>query len=123
MHFTIHLSCSIEANMNTMKARIVWFPEKLSTINFDTLENKIDWDQEHLETVRQYMKEDGLLFPAIFKDDEIHCGHYRFKVAKEMGYDGIDAYKVKTFKEVLKLTAFTELCYKHYKEYKDKNYV
>jgi len=109
--------------MNTMKARIVWFPEKLSTINFDTLENKIDWDQEHLETVRKYMKEDGLLFPAVFKDNEIHCGHYRFKVAKEMGYDGIDAYKVKTFKEVLKLTTFTELCYKHYKEYKDKNYV
>jgi hypothetical protein len=40
-----------------------------------------------------------------------------------MGYDGIDAYKVDTFKDALHLTNFTELCYKHYKEYKDKNYV
>jgi hypothetical protein len=106
-----------------MKAKIVWFPDKLSFITEDNLENKIDWDQEHLNTVRQYMKEDGLLFPAVFKDNEIHCGHYRFKVAKEMGYGGVDAYKVNTFKEALKLTTFTELCYKHYKEYKEKNYV
>jgi hypothetical protein len=69
------------------------------------------------------MKEDGLLFPAVFKDSEIHCGHYRFKIAKEMGYDGMDAYKVDTFKEALHLTNFSELCYKHYKEYKDKNYI
>ena len=109
--------------MNVMKARIVWCPRKLSTINFDILENKIEWDLEHLKNVRKYMKEDGLLFPAVFKDNEIHCGHYRFKVAKEMGYEGIDAYKVDTFKEALKLTQFTELCYKHYKEYKEKNYV
>jgi hypothetical protein len=109
--------------MNILKAKIVWFPDKLSFITEDSLENKIDWNQEHLETVRKYMKEDGLLFPAVFKDDEIHCGHYRFKVAKEMGYDGIDAYKVDTYKEVLQLTKFSELCYKHYKEYKEKKYV
>jgi hypothetical protein len=29
-----------------------------------------------------------------------------------MGYDGIDAYKVDTFKDALHLTKFTELCYK-----------
>jgi len=109
--------------MNILKAKIVWFPDKLSFIKEDILENKIDWDQKHLETVRKYMKEDGLLFPAVFKDNEIHCGHYRFKVAKEMGYDGIAAYKVNTFAEALHLTKFTELCYKHYKEYKEKNYV
>ena len=109
--------------MAIMKAKIVWFPEKLKSISFDILENKIDWNQNHLDTVRKYMKEDGLLFPAVFKDNEIHCGHYRFKVAKEMGYDGIEAYKVNTYKEVLQLTNFSELCYKHYKEYKDKNYV
>jgi len=109
--------------MNIMKARIVWFPERLSYIDFDSLQDKIDWDQEHLNNVRKYMKEDGLLFPAVFKDGEIHCGHYRFKIAKEMGYDGIDAYKVDTFKDALNLTKFTELCYKHYKEYKDKNYI
>ena len=109
--------------MNIMKARIIWFPERLSYIDFDSLQDKIDWDQEHLKTVRKYMKEDGLLFPAVFKDSEIHCGHYRFKIAKEMGYDGIDAYKVDTFKEALHLTNFSELCYKHYKEYKDKNYI
>jgi hypothetical protein len=40
-----------------------------------------------------------------------------------MGYDGIEAYKVGTYKEVLQLTNFSELCYKHYKEYKEKNYV
>jgi len=109
--------------MSTMKAKIVWFPDKLSSITEDSLENKIDWDQKHLETVRRYMKEDGLLFPAVFKDDEIHCGHYRFRVAKEMGFDGIEAYKVDTFAEALNLTKFTELCYKHYKEYKEKNYL
>jgi len=109
--------------MKIMKAKIVWFPEKLSAINFDSLENKMEWDQEHLKTVRKYMEEDGLLFPAVFKDDEIHCGHYRFKIAKEMGYDGIDAYKVDTFKEALHLTNFSQLCYKHYKEYKENNYL
>jgi len=109
--------------MKIMKARIIWFPERLSYINFDTLQDKIDWDQDHLKTVRQFMKKDGLIFPAVFKDKEIHCGHYRFKIAKEMGYDGIDAYKVDTFKEALNLTNFSELCYKHYKEYKEKNYV
>jgi hypothetical protein len=40
-----------------------------------------------------------------------------------MGYDGIEAYKVDTFKDALRLTNFSELCYKHYKEYKEKNYV
>ena len=99
--------------MNIMKARIIWFPERLSYIDFDSLQDKIDWDQEHLETVRKYMKEDGLLFPAVFKDDEIHCGHYRFKVAKEMGYGGIDAYKVDTFKEVLQLTTMYFIIFKY----------
>ena len=46
--------------MNIMKARIIWFPERLSYIDFDSLQYKIDWDQEHLENVRKYMKEDGL---------------------------------------------------------------
>jgi len=40
-----------------MKARIIWFPEKLSYIDFDSLQDKIEWDQEHLKTVRKYMKE------------------------------------------------------------------
>jgi len=109
--------------MNIMKARIVWFPEKLSYINFDSLQDKIDYDPDHLNTVREYIEKDGLLFPGVFKDEEIHCGHYRFKIAKEMGYDGIEAYKVDTFAEALHLTEFSELCYKHYKEYKEKNYV
>ena len=34
--------------MKIMKAKIVWFPEKLSSIDFDSLENKMEWDQEHL---------------------------------------------------------------------------
>ena len=109
--------------MKIMKAKIVWFPEKLSSINFDSLENKIEWDQEHLDSVRKFMKQDGLLFPGVFKDGEIHCGHYRFKIAKEMGYDGIDAYKVDSFKDALHLTNFSQLCYKHYQEYKENNYL
>jgi hypothetical protein len=32
--------------MNIMKARIIWFPERLSYIDFDSLQDKIDWDQE-----------------------------------------------------------------------------
>jgi len=51
--------------MNIMKARIVWFPERLSYMDFDSLQDKIDWDKRHL-------------------------------------------------------TNFTELCYIHFKEYKDK---
>ena len=59
--------------MKIMKAKIVWFPEKLSSINFDSLENKMEWDQEHLKTVRKFMEQDGLLFPGVFKDGEIIC--------------------------------------------------
>lgn len=109
--------------MKIMKAKIVWFPEKLSFIDFDSLENKMEWDQEHLKTVRKFMEQDGLLFPGVLKDGEIHCGHYRFKIAKEMGYDGIDAYKVDSFKDALHLTNFSQLCYKHYQEYKENNYL
>jgi len=43
--------------------------------------------------------------------------------AKEMGYDGIDAYRVDTFKDALHLTNFSQLCYKHYQEYKENNYL
>ena len=32
--------------MKIMKAKIVWFPKKLSFINFDSLENKMEWDLE-----------------------------------------------------------------------------
>ena len=32
-------------------------------------------------------------------------------------------YEAEDFKDVLLLTEFTELCYKHYKEYKAKNYL
>ena len=53
--------------MNIMKARIVWFPELLTYIDYDYLEDSVSWDQEqdHLANVRKYLKEDGLLFPAI----------------------------------------------------------
>ena len=73
-----------------MKARIIWFPNKLTTINFDYLQNNdsINWDEphetQHLKNVRGYMKEDGLLFPGVImfnpqkQKDEIHCGHFRF---------------------------------------------
>jgi hypothetical protein len=101
-----------------LNAKIIWFPKKLTQITFDKISNIISWDEKHLNDVRQYIKEDGLLFPGVIKNEEIHCGHYRFKVAKEMGYEGMDVYQVETFKEVLELTKFSELCYKHYKEYK-----
>ena len=109
--------------MNVIKARIIWFPQKLSTINFDILENKIEWDLEHLNQVKKYMKEDGLLFPGVVFDGEIHCGHYRFKIAKELGFDGIEVYTANSFKEANELRQFTELCYKHYKEYKELKYL
>ena len=57
--------------MNIMKARIIWFPHKLTTINFDYLQNNdsINWDEphetQHLKNVREFMKEDGLLSPAL----------------------------------------------------------
>ena len=107
-----------------LQAKIIWFPEYLTSINYDYLEDTIDWKKDHLENVRNYMKEDGLLYPGIImynqenKKYEIHCGHYRFKVAKEMGYSGINVYKVKDYKDVLYLTKFTEKCYQHYLELK-----
>ena len=75
------------------------------------------------------MEEDGLLFPGVVmynrhvKKMELHCGHYRFKVAKEMGYDGIDVYEVNNYKDVLYLTKFTENCYKQYLELKKIKYI
>ena len=57
--------------MNIMKARIIWFPNKLTTINFDYLQNNdsINWEEphetQHLKNVREFMKEDGLLFPGV----------------------------------------------------------
>jgi hypothetical protein len=116
--------------MNIMKARIIWFPKKLTTINFDYLQNNdsINWDEpnetQHLKNVREFMKQDGLLFPGVImfnpqkEKDEIHCGHFRFKVAQEMGYDGIDAYRVTHPRDIMYLTYFTETCYRHYKELK-----
>jgi ParB-like chromosome segregation protein Spo0J len=106
-----------------MKARIIWFPERLSYIDFNSLQDKIEWNHEHLETVRKYIKEDGLLFPGVVFDGEIHCGHYRFKIAKELGFDGIEVYNASSFKEANELRQFTELCYKHYKEYKELKYL
>jgi hypothetical protein len=117
--------------MNIMKARIIWFPNKLTTINFDYLQNNdsINWEEshetQHLKNVRDFMKEDGLLFPGVIMfntvthKDEIHCGHFRFKVAEEMGYDGIEAYRVQHPRDIGYLTAFTEMCYKHYVELKN----
>jgi len=107
-----------------LQAKIIWFPEYLTSINYDYLEDTINWKEDHLENVRNYMKEDGLLYPGIImynqenKKYEIHCGHYRFKVAKEMGYSGMNVYKVKNYKDVLYLTKFTEKCYQHYLELK-----
>jgi hypothetical protein len=106
-----------------MKAKIIWLPELLTYITEDNLENTIPWNEHHLNAVRTSMKTDNLLFPGVMKEKEIHCGHYRFKIAKEMGYDGIQMYRATTFKEVLKLTKFTELCYEHYKEYKKGDYI
>tara|TARA_R100001509_G_scaffold132729_1_gene86255 strand:- start:6738 stop:7082 length:345 start_codon:yes stop_codon:yes gene_type:complete len=103
--------------MKILKAKIKWFPKKIINVTKDNL--KIDWEQKHLDQVKKFMKKDGLMFPGVIKDDEIHCGHYRLKIAKEMGYDGIEMYNVDTFKEVLYLTQFSELCYKHYKELKE----
>jgi|TARA_R100000656_G_scaffold124563_1_gene103046 hypothetical protein len=109
----------------------VWFPKKLTIINFDYLQNNdsINWEEphetQHLKNVRKFMKEDGLLFPGVImfnpvtQKDEIHCGHFRFKVAEEMGYDGIEVYRVQHPRDIGYLTAFTEMCYKHYIELKD----
>jgi len=117
--------------MNIMKARIIWFPHRLTIINFDYLQNNdsINWNDDHeiqhLKNIREFMKEDGLLFPGVImfnpqqEKDEIHCGHFRFKVAQEMGYQGIEAYRAKHPRDILYLTAFTEMCYKHYIELKD----
>ena len=44
-----------------LQAKIIWFPEYLTSINYDYLEDTIDWKEDHLENVRNYMKEDGLL--------------------------------------------------------------
>ena len=66
-----------------------------------------------------------LQFPGVImfnpqkQKDEIHCGHFRFKVAEEMGYEGIEAYRVNPPRDILYLTAFTETCYKHYIELKN----
>lgn len=111
--------------MNIMKARIVWFPEKINVITVDYLadQGKIPWEKDHLKQVKSFMEQDGLLFPGVSFQGEIHCGHYRFKIAKEMGYDGMQMYEASDFKDVLSLTQFTELCYKHYKEYKEKKYL
>ena len=117
--------------MTILKARIVWFPKKLTVINFDYLQNNdsINWEEphetQHLQNVRKFMKEDGLLFPGVImfnpvtQKDEIHCGHFRFKVAEEMGYEGIEVYRVQHPRDIGYLTAFTEICYKHYIELKD----
>ena len=98
-----------------LRARIIWFPKLLTSITYDTLEDKIPWEQKHLTDVKKSMQEDGLLFPGVIHKNEIHCGHYRFKVAREMGYTGIEVYEANNYEHVLKLTKFTELCYKHYK--------
>ena len=115
--------------MQCLKAKIIWFPNYLESITEDYLEEQIDWEKDHLNNVRRYMEEDGLLFPGVVmynrhvKKMELHCGHYRFKVAKEMGYDGIDVYEVNNYKDVLYLTNFTENCYKQYLELKKIKYI
>lgn len=111
--------------MKIMKAKIVWFPEKINIITVDYLadEGKIAWEEDHLHKVKKYMKEDGLIFPGVVFAKEIHCGHYRFKIAKELNYDGIEVYNASSFKEANELRQFTELCYKHYKEYKKLKYL
>jgi hypothetical protein len=111
--------------MKIIKAKIVWFPEKINSITVDYLadQGKIPWEKNHLNKVRSFMEQDGLLFPGVSFQGEIHCGHYRFRIAKEMGYDGMQMYEASDFKDVLSLTQFTELCYKHYKEYKEKKYL
>ena len=40
-------------------------------------------------------------------------------LAEEMGYDGIEVYRVQHPRDIGYLTAFTEMCYKHYIELKD----
>lgn len=110
--------------MSILKAKIVWFPDYLTSITYDYLEDSMEWKEDHLEKVRSLMKEDGLMFPGVVmynsksKKFEIHCGHYRFKIAKEMGYSGIDVYKVYNYADVLYLTKFIEKCYEHYIELK-----
>jgi len=116
-----------------MKAKIIWFPDKLTSINFDYLQNNdsINWNKEkqHLENIRNFMREDGLLFPGVImynpqkEKDEIHCGHFRFRVAQEMGFDGIEAYRVTHPKDIMYLTYFSEICYKHYIELKNIKHI
>ena len=111
--------------MTILKARIVWFPKKLTVINFDSINWEEPHETQHLQNVRKFMKEDGLLFPGVImfnpvtQKDEIHCGHFRFKVAEEMGYEGIEVYRVQHPRDIGYLTAFTETCYKHYIELKN----
>lgn len=111
--------------MSIIRAKIVWLPQKITTITKDYLadEGKIPWDENHLSDIRKYMKQDGLIFPGVVFKNEIHCGHYRFKVAKEMGYKGMEVYEANSFEEALHLTKFSELCYKHYKEIKELKYL
>ena len=114
-----------------MKARIIWFPELLTSLNYDYLADRdvvpFEKEKEHLKNVKKSMKEEGLLFPILAQWNkgenkyEIHAGHFRFKIAKEMGYDGIDTYVVKHNRDVIYMSEFGRMCYKHYQELKKLN--
>ena len=52
-----------------MKARIIWFPELLTSLNYDYLADRdvvpFEKEKEHLKNVKKAIEEDGLLFPIL----------------------------------------------------------
>lgn len=100
--------------MKIMKAKIIWFPKYIVSVVEDNLitEKKWKWDNNHYEIIKKDMVNFGLYFPGVIMNNEIHSGHYRLKIAKEIGYDGIQMYEVNNYADVNFLSRFNELCYK-----------
>jgi hypothetical protein len=100
--------------MKIMKAKIIWFPNFLTSVTEDKLSKNKNWKwkNNHYEKIKKDMINFGLYFPGVIMKDEIHSGHYRLKIAKEIGYDGIEMYRVNNYADVNFLSRFNELSYK-----------
>lgn len=97
-----------------MKAKIIWFPQYIVSVTKDNL-NFIK-DSKHYEKIKNEILNYGLYFPGVIMHNEIHSGHHRLKIAKELGYDGIQMYNVKNFADVNFLSRFNELSYIFFKK-------
>lgn len=95
--------------MKIMKAKIVWFPNIITNVTKDNL--NFVYENKHLKKIKNELNNYGLYFPGVVMKNEIHSGHYRLKIAKEMGYDGIEMYEVFNYSDVNYLSRFNELCY------------